>query len=124
EVLLNARISGASHVREVEESLRQKKDDLFKPRGSRPKVNEQLQRLETIQQQLNDQAHIQEEHQSLTEQITQKTEEINRLQKHINETTKDRITWEQVQRALPYIQTYEQAENELAQSEVLTLNED
>lgn len=124
EVLLNASISGASHVREVEEELEQKKDDLFKPRGTRPKVNEQLQRLDTIQQQLNKHAHIQEEHQALTEQITQKTDEINNLQKNINDTRKDRITWEQVQRALPYIQKYEQAEKELAQTEVISLNED
>lgn len=123
EVLLNASISGASHMHKTEKLLERELDDLFKPRGSIPKINKQLNHLDKIQSELNEHAHITEEYRELTERITQNNREKSRLQQKLIEARKKRIIWEQVEIALPFIQQYEQGEKKLDNNKRITFNE-
>lgn len=124
EVLLNASISGASHMHQVEKQLESEMNELFKPRGMRPKINEQLNHLENMQHQLDEHAHMTEDYRELIEKIAQSKNNMNTLQQQIVEARKKRITWEQVETALPFIQQYEQTETRLNKSEYISSNED
>lgn len=113
KVLLNTSVAGASLLHEVEKKFAKQKDELFKPRASVLAINKQLTLLENLQKQLQEHAHMTVEYRDLTEKIATYKEELHSIQEKLKIAKKNRITWEQVETALPFIQQYERAKEYL-----------
>src|SRR5699024_2084390 len=52
DVLMNVSMSGSNHLYDVEKELHKKMDELFKPQGRRPELNEQLNQMVELEKEL------------------------------------------------------------------------
>ncbi len=110
KVLLHTSMSGAPHLYQLEKQFERTIDSLFKPRGERPKINTQLQVVESMQKQLLKHAHMAQRYEQLTEQIERAKQQMQDMQSQVEQVKKKIIIWKQLEAALPMIQQYEQVE--------------
>ncbi|HEY4600072.1 MAG TPA: AAA family ATPase [Cerasibacillus sp.] len=112
EVLLNIGLTGSTHIHTVEKKLDDSLADLFKPYGTRPKMNQQLSNLKimvTKQKQLKDESI---RYRDKREAVSRWQAKLARLEERLTEEREAFLQLERVEQALPYLYSYIDAFNE------------
>lgn len=106
EVLLGIGLTGSNNIYKIEKKLDQKIGELFKPTGKIPVINQQLDSLDELFSQLTDYKKNEATYQEKQEQVDTIRNEIDKLQKKLQETKQTKQTIERYQSNLPIINDY------------------
>ncbi|MFA1819082.1 AAA family ATPase [Virgibacillus oceani] len=115
EVLLGIGMTGSAAIYSVEKRLDQQMGELFKPRGAKPLINQQLTSLDHLYTQLQQAKNNEETYRELKGNQNTLNNDILEYQQRIIEEKKELKTIEKQQQALPYIQEYMEAAKQLKQ---------
>src|SRR5690625_1147551 len=89
--------------------------ELFKPRGAKPLINQQLTSLDHLHTQLQRAKNSEETYRELKENQSTLSNDISEYQQRIIEEKKELKTIEKQEQALPYMQEYREAAKQLGQ---------
>ncbi|MDY0406254.1 AAA family ATPase [Virgibacillus sp. 179-BFC.A HS] len=115
EILLGIGFTGASKLHQVEKRLTNQLGELFKPSGKNPKINQELETLQRMQQEIavyrNEEAVYLEKKQRLKQLEKQEKE----LQLERSDAQERRLHLEKIQQALSALESYQAAAVKLQQ---------
>src|SRR5699024_7107781 len=106
EVLLGIGMTGSAAIYSAEKRLDQQMGELFKPRGAKPLINQQLTSLDHLHTQLQRAKNSEETYRELKENQSTLSNDISEYQQRIIEEKKELKTIEKQEQALPYMQEY------------------
>lgn len=106
DVLLGIGLTGSRNIYEIEKRLDYNIDKLFRPRGKRPLMNEQLERVNQLHIDLQKYKQAESTYRQKQSSITSLKKELQQLQKSLNKANKDLYILGQQKQALPLIQNY------------------
>lgn len=113
EVLLNIGLTGSTHIHRIEKKLDHSLAELFKPYGSRPKINQQLSNIKGMvkkRQQLKDESR---RYREKSEQLSRWQAELNRLEELLTKKKEALLQLERIEQVLPYLYSYIDSMKEL-----------
>lgn len=113
EVLLGIGLTGSNNIYQVEKQLVQKIGELFKPTGKIPKINQHLDSLDELFQQLNTYKNNEATYQNKQEQLETTHNEINHLQRNLQEIREAKQTNERFRNNLSLINDYHMYKEQL-----------
>lgn len=97
-VLLSLSMSGADAIERAEKDLKKKLDQLFKKGGSKPELNQQLDKLEKIEKELHELKETERDYHAMEDAIKQKKNLMKQKDDDINK----------VKNTLDFYRTYQQ----------------
>ncbi|MCP3033267.1 AAA family ATPase [Halobacillus sp. A1] len=106
EVLLNVGLTGSDQIYHTKKTLEKRLDDLFKPKGRNPFLNQELQRLEKLEKKQSDIRQEVGDYRRVVEKIDHLENEIVELELQVNEARSHYYTLVQINKAIPVIQEY------------------
>ena len=108
EVLLNIGLTGSDQIYQTEKWLTKNVNDLFRPKGRKPIINQQLHRVDELnQQRLAKQAEV-TNYQYLSELKEETEAQITTTESEIKSMYREQYSYEQLQKALPLLVEYHQ----------------
>ncbi|MYL42830.1 ATP-binding protein [Virgibacillus salexigens] len=113
EVILGIGLTGSKNLYAIERRLDDKMGDLFKPYGKKPKINQQLSKLQDMQIRLDQYKQLEASYyQKKTEANNMKTA-ITATKEKLEKLTNDRLFLGKMQHAQPSIQMYKTISKQL-----------
>lgn len=113
EVLLGIGLTGSSKIHSIEKRLDQRISDYFKPYGKNPVINQQLAKLEQLNEQLkelkNEEATYREKQNAIVDLET----DIGHITQQINEHKQAQYQLDKMIQALPQVEVYKHYQQRL-----------
>ncbi|MFZ0476511.1 MAG: AAA family ATPase [Halobacillus sp.] len=117
EVLLNIGLTGSEQIYQTEKWLDKMSQDLFKPKGRKPEVNQQLQVVEDLYRK---QAMAEKEegsYQELKSDLIKWTEQVKETSEEISDRRNEQYSLEQMMKALPLVLEFHQLKTEMKEDD-------
>ncbi len=114
--------SGATGIQEIMQALDTQASDIFKRTGSKPELNQALNRYKELRQKINDLSLAPSNWEATEKEYQRQAEELDQLKQAIAQIAKRAAQLERIQRSLPLIAELQRHREELAaMGDVLTL---
>lgn len=113
EILLSIGLTGSTHIHTVDKKLEQEMNDLFKPYGTKPKINQQLTLLKQLAAKRMEAEKEINQYREQKEALEQTKKEIIDLQHTLQKEKEKLLLIERKQQALPFVHPYKQAKEGL-----------
>ncbi|WP_010650123.1 ATP-binding protein [Oceanobacillus massiliensis] len=114
EILLGIGLTGSASIYSIEKRLETRIGELFKPKGNKPAINQQINELKTISASLQSFRETEASYRDKTESIELYDRQLTALQSNLKDEKAKMFAIDKQLQALPLIQEYHQIENRLA----------
>ncbi|MFQ3543771.1 AAA family ATPase [Halobacillus rhizosphaerae] len=108
EVLLNIGLTGTQNIYRTENWLMKKEEELFKPKGKNPEINQQLTIVESLAKRLKEAEAEEDEYRALLNKKEEQSERLENVHQRIELIRKEIYNHSQVIKAVPLLEEYHQ----------------
>ncbi|MFC7062648.1 ATP-binding protein [Halobacillus seohaensis] len=111
EVLLNIGLTGSDQIYQTEKFLEKELEQQFKPKGKKPKLNQELQSLDKLSTQRSEVEKNVGDYQKVVEKINQLNQDSVELDELMEKKRLMYYSYSQIKKAIPIVQEYHHVKN-------------
>ncbi|WP_047982512.1 ATP-binding protein [Ornithinibacillus contaminans] len=106
EVLLGIGLTGSTHIHAIEKRLEQRLSDYFKPYGKKPEINQQLQKLDTLFNELTVMKNEEASYRNKKNAILELETDMESIKETLLQEKLDQLQLEKMIQAIPQMEEY------------------